>query len=79
MLQTVTFLRLHEHNTEFAIEKYIAHDIKLKNKIKNLRCFKIVFFMWDFLGYCSLYSARHLNPTFLYGDFFNLNEVTRAK
>ena len=25
------------------------------------------------------YSARHLNPTFLYGGFFNLNEVTRAK
>ena len=30
MLQTVTFLRLNEQNTEFAIEKYIAHDIKLK-------------------------------------------------
>ena len=26
-----------------------------------------------------LYSARHLNPTFLYGGFFKLNEVTRAK
>ena len=25
------------------------------------------------------YSARHLNPTFLYGGFFNLNEVSRAK
>ena len=30
MLQTVTFIRLNEQNTEFAIEKYIAHDIKLK-------------------------------------------------
>ena len=29
--------------------------------------------------WCSSYSARHLNPTFLYGGFFNLNEVTRAK
>ena len=44
MLQTVTFNRLNEQNTEFAIEEYIAHDIKLKNKIKNLRYFKILFF-----------------------------------
>ena len=30
MLQTVTFIRLNEQNTEFATEKYIANDIKLK-------------------------------------------------
>ena len=29
--------------------------------------------------YVFYYSARHLNPTFLYGGFFNLNEVSRAK
>ena len=30
MLQTFTFNRLNEQNTEFATEKYLAHDIKLK-------------------------------------------------
>ena len=32
MLQKVTFNRLNEQNTEFAIEKYIAHE---KNKTEN--------------------------------------------
>ena len=54
MLKTVTFICLNEQNSEFAIEKYIAHDIKLKNEIKNLRCFKKFFFIFDFLGYCGI-------------------------
>ena len=36
-------------------------------------------FLVDIFRIFSMYSARHLNLTFLYGGFFNLNEVTRAK
>ena len=46
MLQPVTFNRLNEQNTEFAIEKYIAHDKKLEKKKKTiLDVLRIFFFL----------------------------------
>ena len=46
MLQTVTFIRLNEQKAEFAIEKYIAHDIKLEKQNKKFQMFEDFIFIF---------------------------------
>ena len=85
MLQTVTFIRLNEQKTEFAIEKYIAHDIKLEKQNKKFQMFEDFIFIFlcgtfqDIVASScrALYSARQVEATILYGFIAFFSDFSR--